>query len=267
MSIRDWWYTALTLMLFVLLWGDEVYGQSRTACRTPSKPLQVSDRTWWRYYQRGIIYVEHECWQEAVQDFEAAIAQRPRDAHRARTQGLRFIAYYPHRELGIAYYHLGRYAEAIRELKTSLEHTTKQNEKAEAYVLRAQQSLADRPASFQAAGKPCKVPRQPLVDFNWWNYYQRGTDYVEHECWREAVKDFQAAIAQRPRDAHRARTFGLRFVDYFPHRELGIVYYHLGQYPEAVRELEMSLDHVAEKNERTAEFLNRARLGKERQTC
>lgn len=261
MGMCDEWYTKLAFVLLLCCWVQfgEVYGHEGVVCKAPSQTLYVSDRTWWRYYQRGIVYAEHECWQEAVQDFQAAIAQRPRDTHRARTQGLKFIAYFPHRELGIAYYHLGRYVEAIRELETSLAHTTEQNEETEAYVLRVQQSLSDQPTSLRASWEPCKVFRKPLLDFNWWNYYERGTAYAEHQCWQEAVPYFQAAIAQRPQDAHRARTFGLRFIPYFPHRELGIVYYHLRQYPQAVRELETSLKHVANQNEKTEAFLNKAR--------
>jgi hypothetical protein len=58
----------------------------------------------------------------------------------------------------------------------------------------------------------------------WWNYYKRGTSYAAGEFWTEAIADLQQAIAQRSVDQRQARTYGLHFIDYFPHRELGIVY-------------------------------------------
>jgi tetratricopeptide (TPR) repeat protein len=91
----------------------------------------------------------------------------------------------------------------------------------------------------------------------WWNYYERGLSFSEGQFHDEAARDFQTAIEKREKDQWRSRTYGMHFVDYFPHRELGIVYYNQKRYPEAVRELEESL--------RTAEsskakfFLNRAR--------
>jgi hypothetical protein len=38
-----------------------------------------------------------------------------------------------------------------------------------------------------------------------------------------------------------ARTYGMHFIDYFPHRELGIVLYQLGDLQEAKKEFELSL--------------------------
>jgi hypothetical protein len=92
---------------------------------------------------------------------------------------------------------------------------------------------------------------------NWWNYYERGVSYAAGEFWDEAMADFQAALAQYHQDERRARTYGLHLIDYFPHRELGVVYYRLARYPEAIRELETSLSTV--ETAKTKFYLNRAR--------
>ena len=76
----------------------------------------------------------------------------------------------------------------------------------------------------------------------WWNYYERGISYADGEFYAEAVSDFQEAIRQRDKDQRRARTYGMHFVDYFPHRELGIVYYRRAEYDKAKEQLEMSLN-------------------------
>ena len=75
----------------------------------------------------------------------------------------------------------------------------------------------------------------------WWNYYERGVSYADGEFYPEAVSDFKEAIRQRESDRRRARTYGMHFADYFPHRELGIVHYFLGDLQSARQELELSL--------------------------
>jgi curli biogenesis system outer membrane secretion channel CsgG len=75
----------------------------------------------------------------------------------------------------------------------------------------------------------------------WWNYYERGVSYADGEFYAEAVSDFKEAIRQRERDQRRARTYGMHLVDYFPHRELGIVHYFIGDLQSAQQELELSL--------------------------
>jgi len=75
----------------------------------------------------------------------------------------------------------------------------------------------------------------------WWNYYERGLSYADGEFYDEALSDFREAISQRDEDQRKARTYGMHFIDYFPHRELGVVFYRLGDLPEAEKELELSL--------------------------
>lgn len=77
----------------------------------------------------------------------------------------------------------------------------------------------------------------------WWNYYERGLSFAEGEFFSEAVTDLEEAIQQRAEDQRMARTYGMHFIDYFPHRELGIVYYEMGSPEAAKRELELSLSH------------------------
>jgi len=75
----------------------------------------------------------------------------------------------------------------------------------------------------------------------WWNYYERGLSYADGEFYREAQSDLREAVRQRDKDQRMARTYGMHFIDYFPHRELGIVYYQLGNSGLAKEELDLSL--------------------------
>ena len=78
----------------------------------------------------------------------------------------------------------------------------------------------------------------------WWNFYERALSYAEGEFYKEAIEDLKESIRQRAEDQRMARTYGMHFIDYFPHRELGIVYYYLGKYENAKEELETSLSTV-----------------------
>ena len=77
----------------------------------------------------------------------------------------------------------------------------------------------------------------------WWNYYERGLSFSDGEFHKEAIADFSEAIRQRDKDQRMARSYGMHFIDYFPHRELGIAFFETGDLTAARKELELSLSH------------------------
>lgn len=91
----------------------------------------------------------------------------------------------------------------------------------------------------------------------WWNYYERGLAKGESGDWSAARSDFSRAIDLRDKDQLRARTYGMHFVDYFPHRELGVVLYQLGDLSKALTELETS--YRSEASAKAAFYLNKVR--------
>jgi TolB-like protein len=105
-------------------------------------------------------------------------------------------------------------------------------------------------------GKTYGVTRG-LFRERWWNFYERGCSFASGEFWDEAIADFREALKQRDEDGYRARTYGMHFVNYFPHRELGIAYYYNGQYIEAIKELSASLSQV--ETAKAKYFLNKTR--------
>jgi TolB-like protein len=91
----------------------------------------------------------------------------------------------------------------------------------------------------------------------WWNYYERALSFSDGEFHKEAVSDLKVAIEQRPEDQRMARTYGMHFVDYFPHRELGIAYYRMGELTAAQSELELSISQYPSSKARF--YLDRVR--------
>jgi len=72
-------------------------------------------------------------------------------------------------------------------------------------------------------------------------YYERGIAYQQGECYDFAVKDFLNAIELENVDDRLMRTYGMHYIEYFPHRELGICYFYIGDYEKALIELEKSI--------------------------
>ena len=93
----------------------------------------------------------------------------------------------------------------------------------------------------------------------WWNYYERGGSFADGGFYEDSARDFREAIDQRPRDQRMARTYGMHTVDYFPHRELGIVCYRMGNFEEAKKELTLSLSQYP--SSKTRFYLDRVKKG------
>jgi hypothetical protein len=73
----------------------------------------------------------------------------------------------------------------------------------------------------------------------------------------KAISELHKAIEQNPKDKWRTRTYGMHFLDYFPHRELGIIYLYQGRTKEAIEELSKSLGSA--ESARATYYLNEAR--------
>lgn len=98
---------------------------------------------------------------------------------------------------------------------------------------------ASQTGTYIKDGKEYGVVRGAFRN-RWWNYYERGLSFMEGEFYNEALSDFNQAIKQRSDDQRMARTYGMHFIDYFPHREAGLVQYLMGDYDAAKREIELS---------------------------
>jgi len=76
----------------------------------------------------------------------------------------------------------------------------------------------------------------------WHDYYRRALSFIEGGCYEFALSDLQEAVKIRFEDQSFARTYGMHFMHYFPHREMGYVFYKLKDEINAKNELELSLN-------------------------
>ena len=97
----------------------------------------------------------------------------------------------------------------------------------------------------------------PHFKHRWYHYYARGLSFAEGEFYSEACSDLTIAMNKRSDDQRNARTYGFHFIDYFPHRELGVIYYRQKKIKDAIDQLEISLS--TEKSARAEYYLDLAR--------
>ena len=83
---------------------------------------------------------------------------------------------------------------------------------------------------------------QALEDYK--NYYLQGLSEEEKGNYESALEAFSNAIKGNGTEQKNIRFYGMRFGDYFPHREKGIAHYNLHQYSKARAELEISLNQL-----------------------
>ena len=97
--------------------------------------------------------------------------------------------------------------------------------------------------NYQDKGSVYEQSNGTFFRHRWWNYYKRGLGYADARFFEEALADLREAVRQRDQDQRMARTYGMHFIDYFPHREIGILLYEKGDLDAAQRELELSLQY------------------------
>ncbi|UCE05230.1 MAG: hypothetical protein JSW07_16650 [bacterium] len=89
----------------------------------------------------------------------------------------------------------------------------------------------------------------------WYNYYEDGLKEMNRGNWTGAIENFKEAIKTKYQDTKKIKTYGMHFIEYFPHREIGICFYHLGQYNQAESELRLSISQ--EYSTRAQEYLSK----------
>ncbi len=78
----------------------------------------------------------------------------------------------------------------------------------------------------------------PVVADSWYEHYARAEKALTAGSWAEAVRELNEAIARKGDSGSRARTYGMRFMDYFPYLKLGRAYFELGQLDAALQACE-----------------------------
>ncbi len=72
--------------------------------------------------------------------------------------------------------------------------------------------------------------------------YLEGVEFSQSGLYEQAIDSFSKAIAIKDMEKKKIRFYGMRYSEYFPHREKGICHFNIQQYKQAYSELEKSLE-------------------------
>ncbi len=98
-----------------------------------------------------------------------------------------------------------------------------------------------------------------IAGTEWFHEYKKGVEALEKGNYELAVRLFQKALRVKQRDTKKIRTYGMHFIEYYPHRELGIAYYYLGDLKKADQHLRISMQYAP--SNRAKEYLEKLNSG------
>lgn len=84
----------------------------------------------------------------------------------------------------------------------------------------------------------------PAAQEKFFNYYENGLRLLEAMDYPRALAEFQAAASLEFEDVKKKRTYGTRFIAYYPHLQLGICYFNLGEAEHAAEQLRLHLAYL-----------------------
>lgn len=85
------------------------------------------------------------------------------------------------------------------------------------------------------------APSGLAASSEWYEHYDKAESALAAENWSEALRELNFALELKQQSGARVRTYGMRFVAYFPFLKLGIAYFQLGQPEAALQALETEL--------------------------
>lgn len=71
----------------------------------------------------------------------------------------------------------------------------------------------------------------------WFDDYQKGLDAASAKNWDTVIASMNAALAAKPDEGNRERTYGVNFVNYRPYYYLGVAYMNQGEWAKAIENL------------------------------
>lgn len=79
-----------------------------------------------------------------------------------------------------------------------------------------------------------------LYAAEWYESYENAKKAIDKQRWEQALNLLNSALGVKSKPSANAKTYGLRFIDYFPYLYRGIANYHLGDFVAAEVDLKKS---------------------------
>ncbi len=89
-------------------------------------------------------------------------------------------------------------------------------------------------------------------DKPFYELYKSGSEKLEARDYRGAITDLEAAIEERKESSPTAKTYGVRFISYFPYHKLAIAYFSLKDSEKARYYLDLAYQYEEDKTQDNA---------------
>ncbi len=102
----------------------------------------------------------------------------------------------------------------------------------------------------------CVMSQNSYGAERWYNHYKKGATLLKESKYAQAILEFEMATEGVYEDQRKKiQTYGMHFIRYYPHREIGVAAYHLNDFAQAREELELSMGYAP--TDRAREYLQR----------
>jgi hypothetical protein len=75
-----------------------------------------------------------------------------------------------------------------------------------------------------------------MAQESWWDFYDLAMKDIRAKNWSLAEERLKSAFRLQSEQGPKVRTYGARFIRYFPEYYLGVVYFHQGKHQQALEE-------------------------------
>ncbi len=238
-------YLAVGTVLIAIGWMGAHIGSARAA-----RPLPEA-------YTHALTALQQEEWYEAVLLLEEAVLVLP---PRTVQQQRQPATYFPYLYMAYAYAHLGQLdaARAFYRLAQRLGGYMEHPETRKIAVWLEKTLYGEtgplvppseppppepsESASKEAPADTCTVrPAPDPYQLPWYFHYALGTELIEREQYREALRSLQRAVMLNPEPAPKKRTYGMWHIVYRPYYYITLAFYRMGRYDCARQYAEKSI--------------------------
>jgi tetratricopeptide (TPR) repeat protein len=80
-----------------------------------------------------------------------------------------------------------------------------------------------------------------VANASWYDDYDAGVKAARVGNWNVVIQKMNAAIAAKPKESNRERTYGAIFINYHPYYYRGVAQMNLGRYEQAISDLETAM--------------------------
>jgi tetratricopeptide (TPR) repeat protein len=80
------------------------------------------------------------------------------------------------------------------------------------------------------------LPGVLRAEDKWYELYQSALKSISSRKWSDAEKKLKAAMASGPTPGRQVRMYGVRFIDYLPEYQLGLVHFNQQRYADALEQ-------------------------------